>query len=172
MALLMVITSSCHFKTPGASLLSTPGNMSVRFSASSTTWFNRVEWAMVDYAFSTVLTPRLSRGNCSSEWHRICIFTVNEGNSGRGGYYQCQPGHAAGSHPRQTCSHGYVVFNTYYDWSRYGIGLACHEVGHGVGLSHRGADNRTSCMNGSRWVSTTLDNHDREEINNYYRSRV
>jgi hypothetical protein len=63
------------------------------------------------------------------------------------------------------CSLAYVRFNQAYSWDP--LGLACHELGHSVGLRHDTATN--TCMNPTissarRYLST----HDKDNLNYWY----
>lgn len=165
--LLVVVLSGANFgsNTRGTYLLPST-DMSIRATGISGAWYTAFEWSALDYAFTTDLRPRLSRGSCSSRYHRYCVFQVNAGNSGWAGQYHCQRPNA-GSHPNITCDHAYIRINTYYEDRVSRIALACHELGHGVGLRHRDGN---TCMNRASHpgISTTLGDHDRAHINNRY----
>ncbi len=45
-------------------------------------------------------------------------------------------------------------------------GLACHEIGHTLGLTHRDADN--GCMKTNAPQNTYLTDHDKAHLNTYY----
>ncbi|RSM41503.1 hypothetical protein DMB66_55865 [Actinoplanes sp. ATCC 53533] len=82
-----------------------------------------------------------------------------------------------GANPNRWCRGQDLNFNVYYWASDNGVydtpaqrrNVACHELGHTVGLRHR-TDTRASCMwsfasdNGG----TTYDNHDRGHVNGRY----
>jgi hypothetical protein len=82
-----------------------------------------------------------------------------------------------GSHPNRWCRGQDMIFNLWYYTHQNGFldtdaqrrNLACHELGHTVGLRHR-TDTRASCM----WTfagdggGTNLDNHDRAHVNATY----
>lgn len=90
----------------------------------------------------------------------------NYGNNGVYGWNACYPGGTSGSHPNQTCSNDWVRLNTYaYAQRPSNDALACHELGHAVGLRHTTA---TSCLNTTLPGSTVLTDHYRTHINGHY----
>lgn len=165
--LLVLALSGSNFgsNTRGTHLLPSP-DMSVRANAISSAWYTAFEWSTLDYAFTTDLRPRLSRGACNPEFHRYCVVQLNAGNSGWAATYQCQQPNP-GSHPNITCRHARIRINTFYQDVVTKIAVACHELGHGVGLQHRDG---STCMNrvNHSGTRTTLGDHDRAHINNHY----
>ena len=81
-----------------------------------------------------------------------------------------------GTDPSRWCRGQYLTFNSYYYWSYSGVydndaqrrNVACHELGHTLGLRHR--TTTASCMYtyAGAGAAATLDNHDRGHINGYY----
>jgi hypothetical protein len=61
------------------------------------------------------------------------------------------------------CNRGRIVINLYYGTATYGV--ACMEVGHGVGLDH--STNTGSCMHDPPSYAD-YDTHDKGHINGYY----
>lgn len=166
---MIVVLSACNFGSGGGVYLLPSRDMSIRASGISDSWYNGFEWSTLDYAFTTDLNPRLSRGSCSAEFHRFCAFQVNAGNSGWAGRYICR-GPVRGSHPNATCRHAHIQLNSYYENIVSKVAVACHELGHGVGLHHRGTNDGSTCMNAqiSRSTSGALGDHERQHINRHY----
>lgn len=78
-----------------------------------------------------------------------------------------------GSHPTMWCRGQFVRFNSYYNLGYYNTGierqqLACHELGHTVGLRHR--TSTASCMYtyAGGGADDILDGHDVAHINARY----
>lgn len=100
--------------------------------------------AAVDYTSASVYNPTdLSSSvvgnqtNCvDSLGHDVCAFDYTYGATGWLGIYDCI-GSFSGAHPDMRCSRGRVRFNlTYPDTAANAESLACHEMGHAVGLRH------------------------------------
>jgi predicted Zn-dependent protease len=65
-------------------------------------------------------------------------------------------------------SHVLRFDNSYFDstTTTNKRGLACHETGHSVGLTHRNTDSK--CMQDSGPYPDSLSNHDELELSNGY----
>jgi hypothetical protein len=82
-----------------------------------------------------------------------------------------------GTNPNRWCRGQRLKFNVYYWVSDSGVydtptqrqNVACHELGHSVGLRHR-TDTKLSCMwtFGGDNASARYDGHDRAHVDNYY----
>lgn len=91
------------------------------------------------------------------------------------GWVDCPPANTGtgGVGVHRWCRGQYMRFNANYETQlntqRARRALACHELGHTVGLRHTTADN--SCMTTiyhPRDMPTGLNNHDRDHINGHY----
>lgn len=101
-------------------------------------------------------------GNCNDPAYNACVFDSAYGNNNLAGWNACA-GTTSGSHPNQTCSLAYIRFNQTYTWSP--DALACHEIGHSVGLRH--STQAGSCMV-NPLSGSNLTSHDRAHINAAY----
>ncbi len=95
------------------------------------------------------------------------------------GWVQCPSNNTGtgGSHPNRWCRGQTLTLNSYLYWSDEGVfdtdaqrrNMACHEIGHTLGLRHR-SDTKASCM----WTyagdggAATLTGHDEAHINARY----
>ncbi len=106
-----------------------------------------------------------SPASCPDDNYDVCVFDSDYGDNGFNGWHQCA-GTTTGSHPNQVCSLGFVKINLFY--SPPPKRIACHELGHDVGLRH--TSNTASCMmtTADGGTSAQLAAHDRGHINNYY----
>ena len=86
------------------------------------------------------------------------------GNNGLRGWNACA-GTAVFAHPNQQCWLQWVRFNDIYT-SPAANALACHELGHSLGLRH--STDTASCMFTPGPTSTVLTNHDRAHLNAAY----
>lgn len=95
----------------------------------------------------------------------LCVFDANYGDNGLNGWNACA-GSTSGSHPNMVCSMAYVRINTYY--SPPAVRIACHEMGHSVGLRH--TSEAASCMKRSAdgGTSASLSAHDTGHLNGHY----
>ncbi len=103
--------------------------------------------------------------NLTPHFHDVCVFDSDYGNNGVNGWNQCA-GVTTGSHPNQVCSLQYVKINTRY--SPPATRVACHELGHSVGLRHTNAND--SCMKSSAdgGSASVLTSHDKSHLNARY----
>jgi hypothetical protein len=95
--------------------------------------------------------------------------TTSSPSTGIVGWVECKPGvTTSGSHPNQRCSYENLWFNTVYldttnGDSNYLAAIACHEMGHTVGLRH--SADTASCLQNPpiayQWYPTS---HDRGEL--------
>jgi hypothetical protein len=102
-------------------------------------------------------------GFCTDASNDACVFDSTYGANGFAGWNACV-GTTSGSHPTQTCSLDYVRLNQTYTWNV--ANLACHELGHSVGLRH--STESTSCMVTPLNGSTITTTHDRGHLNTQY----
>lgn len=169
LALVVIFVSGAHFGSKdGTGVYLLPDKkMEIRARNLTDSYYKAFQWAVLDYAFNTDLNTHLSRGKCHSQYHRICLFEGDYGNSGWAGNYECQRG-VRGAHPRKTCDFSYVRVNSYYRGDIKEIKVACHELGHAVGLRHRPSGDLSSCMKQGYPAKNTLDGHDRARINAHY----
>jgi hypothetical protein len=100
---------------------------------------------------------------CPYESYDVCAFDSDYGDNGLAGWNACW-GSTSGNHPNQVCSTQFVKFNLYYN-SLSPQALACHEIGHSVGLRH--SSQSSSCMK-SPPTSDWLTSHDRYHIQTSY----
>lgn len=99
---------------------------------------------------------------CSDAAYDACVFDENFGNNGFAAWNACA-GSATGSHPNMQCSLSWVRINLHYFVPL--TQLACHELGHAVGLRHN--SNTASCVNTAS-SSSTLSAHDEAHLTNEY----
>lgn len=111
----------------------------------------------------------------------VIASDADYGNNGLLGWVECPPDNTGelGTDPYRSCRgqrlryNAYYWFNaTYYDTQTNRRKIACHELGHTVGLRHWN-DYHTgtgSCMYNSPLTASTtgLSQHDRDHINAYY----
>ena len=115
-----------------------------------------------DYA-PTDLDPTVSvASSCPDASYDLSVFDSNYGDNGLNGWNQCA-GDTTGSHPNQVCSLGFVKINLFYDPPAAHI--ACHEMGHSIGLRHTTNDGSCLKQNGP---SSALTTHDESQINGHY----
>lgn len=102
---------------------------------------------------------------CTDSAHDVCAYDSFYGNNGLNGWNSCR-GSTSGSHPNQQCSLSIVRINKTYNPPAQRI--ACHELGHAVGLRH--ASNGWSCMKRSLdgGTSSWLSDHDRGHLADEY----
>lgn len=103
-----------------------------------------------------------------SSGYDLCVFDNNYGDNGVYGWNVCA-GFVNGTHPTQVCTMDWVRFNLFFPTNNnQKRTLACHEVGHSVGLRHPDdGTNTTSCMNYD-WSNLSLTGHDKSHINATY----
>jgi hypothetical protein len=174
-ALLLVFLAACNFgsiqvrgTTDAVSLL--PSNlMTVQAVSLSQYRYDSVAWTMAaDYA-PTRLSPALYRGSTCPGTVHICVYANNYNRPGVYGWTSCKAGTSSGRDPNRTCYYQVVRFNTSIS-GPHRVRVACHELGHTVGLRHTG-DN-SSCMFGSYSPgdggALALNRHDVDHLNGHY----
>lgn len=133
-------------------------------------WTNQVNDALAEEYNPTdlvVTSTVVSSCTGSSGWD-LCIFDDNYGDNNVYGWNSCA-GFVNGVDPNQTCTMSWVRMNLFYtttgDMKRV---LACHEIGHSVGLRHPDeGTNLTSCMHYD-FDNFHLSAHDKAHINGKY----
>lgn len=97
--------------------------------------------------------------------YEMCVYDSDYGDNGLNGWNSCV-GTTAGADPNQTCTQQYVRINLFF--SPPAQRIACHELGHGVGLRH--SDDQASCMKRSAegGNSNLLTAHDKGHLNAEY----
>ncbi len=103
--------------------------------------------------------------SCPDASYDLCVYDSNYGDNGYNGWNACA-GTASGAHPNQLCSLDWVKINQHY--SPPAKRIACHEMGHSIGLRHTGE--HASCMMRSAdgGTSEVLSGHDKGWINGKY----
>lgn len=104
--------------------------------------------------------------SCTEANSDLCVFDEPTlyGNNGLRGWNACA-GTAVFAHPNQQCWLQWVRINDFYT-SPAANALACHELGHSLGLRH--STDTASCMFTPGPTSTVLTNHDRAHLNAAY----
>lgn len=106
-----------------------------------------------------------SCGDNPDRAYDTCVYDENYGNNGLNGWNACA-GSTSGSHPNQTCSKQWVRINLAY--SPPANRIACHELGHSVGLQHWGEQGSCMKTTSAGGTSSVLHQHDRDAINQRY----
>ena len=101
--------------------------------------------------------------SCPDSSYDVCVYDANYGDNGLRGWNACA-GTTTGQHQAQVCSLAWVRFNTTYSSNK--TNLACHELGHSVGLRHE--SHAASCMQTPLSGTLTLNAHDKDQINFTY----
>lgn len=122
--------------------------------------YNDYDWT--DLGAWTENSPPCECGDGVSE--RICVFDYNYGDNGYLGWNTCAAGWS-GSHPNMKCRRDDVTFNDFYTPNSY-TALACHELGHAVGLRHNSST--LSCMFATDPTHNWLSSHDINHLNTKY----
>lgn len=133
--------------------------------ASLNTYFTPVTNSLLnDYNPTDLAVLQYTTTSCTQE---TCAMDSDYGNNGLFGWNACYPGATSGSHPNQTCSNDWVRYNTNGSLPALSANVvACHELGHAVGLRHTAAN---SCMRNNPLPSNPdLTDHDRGHINSRY----
>lgn len=104
--------------------------------------------------------------NCTEANSDLCVFDEEEiyGDNGARGWNACA-GTAVFAHPNQQCWLQWVRINDFYE-RPLADPIACHELGHSVGLRH--TSNSSSCMLGPTPTTSVLIQHDRDHLNAAY----
>jgi Dual-action HEIGH metallo-peptidase len=115
-----------------------------------------------DYNPTDLTAATVTPTTCSAaSGHDTCVYDSNYGDNGLNGWNACA-GTTNGSHPNQTCTVQWVRINQLYSPSANFI--ACHELGHSVGLRH--TTNASSCMLDGG--TSVLTSHDVAHVNAAY----
>jgi hypothetical protein len=149
-----LLVSGCNFgsgedPTPPASgvWLQSNSTYSVRLVAMTSTYSTGAKKALdEEYNPTHLNVNRVDRSEscqsaASDTYWDVCVFDNNYGDNGVNGWNDCV-GSTSGAHPNQTCEHQYTRINQYF--SPPAKRVACHELGHSVGLQHTG--NADSCL--------------------------
>lgn len=92
----------------------------------------------------------------------VAMYDQNDGDAGYYGYSQCVTFASS-----TVCSHWHVVFNQFYPTNvDKRKSIACHEVGHTVGLKDYNV--YSSCMHDDEFFPLTYSSHDISHINGKY----
>jgi hypothetical protein len=132
----------------------------------TTTYYNGVTNAITSQYSPTDLSVFLYTSiNCADVDYDLCVFDFDYGDNGMNGWNSCV-GVTTGSDPNKTCSLDWVRINQFF--SPPAQRIACHEMGHAVGLRH--TSDQGSCM--KRTVdggdSEVLTSHDKGHLNAHY----
>ncbi len=132
-------------------------------TAAYSTGVNDALWD--EYAPTDLTLTVSSPSSCSDDDYDLCVFDDNYGDNGVNGWNACA-GVTGGSHPNQVCSLDWVRINLFYGPPPKRI--ACHEIGHSVGLQH--TSDQASCMKstGDGGNSEVLTSHDKAHLNAAY----
>ena len=128
----------------------------------STGVFNAVE---DEYEPTDLTANPLTPSSCPDSGYDVCVYDADYGDNGLNGWNACA-GVTSGSHPDQQCSLSWVRINLEY--SPPAKRIACHELGHSLGLRH--TSTQASCMKRTAdgGNSSDLTAHDRSHINSNY----
>jgi hypothetical protein len=127
-----------------------------------------VQVVMDDYERSTVLTTV----KVQSSTLDVLVTDYPYGDNGLAGWAECLPGSpTSGSHPSRRCDRQKLRFNSDYPASFDTFddrrAVACHELGHTVGLRHTAL--QSSCMkNPPNGSAPFLSTHDINHINTHH----
>ena len=120
----------------------------------------------VDYDYASVPGFRpatWAASACSDAGFDVCVFDADFGDNGLAGWTACDSDFS-GSDPNVVCGLSFVRINLFFDPPE--IRVACHELGHTVGLRH--SSEQDSCMKSTGGDSIHLSAHDRNHIATEY----
>jgi hypothetical protein len=132
----------------------------------TTTYYNGVTAAIqTQYSPTDLFVLLYTTTYCSDPEHDLCVFDSDYGNNNLNGWNACA-GSIIGQHPTQKCSVDWVRINLRY--SPPAQRIACHEMGHAVGLRH--TSDQASCLKTTQagGASQVLTEHDKAHLNAQY----
>lgn len=162
--LLVAGISYANFGSTNGAWLTNNDNLWVGRRGLTTTYANGVKDALAN-SFEPIpgwSTTTEIASTCDDYRYDICVYDANYGNNGMNGWTECA-GSISGSHPSKQCSVVYVRINTYY--SPAAERIACHEIGHAVGLQHTSSS--SSCMK-TGGTASGLSTHDKQHLDDNY----
>ena len=112
-----------------------------------------------EYEPTDLTAYAVTTSSCPDSTYDVCVYDADYGDNGLYGWNACA-GSTSGTHPTQRCSLDWVRINLRF--SPPAKSIACHELGHSVGLRH--SLDQASCMSATGW-SSDLTAHDRAHIN-------
>lgn len=130
---------------------------------------NATLWSMANNYNPTDMTVQETTYGGTAD---VGVYDYTYGANGIWGWVHCPPNNTGvgGAHPNRWCRGQTLKYNLSYPGAfdtdferRY---MACHEMGHTVGLRHSG--NTASCMYANVATSNYLDAHDNSHINAQY----
>ena len=118
-----------------------------------------------EYEPTDLTANPLTPSSCPDSGYDVCVYDADYGDNGLNGWNACA-GVTSGSHPNQQCSVSWVRINLEY--SPPAKRIACHELGHSLGLRH--TSTQASCLKRTAdgGNSSDLTAHDRSHINSNY----
>lgn len=141
-------------------------NWSVTRIQLTTTYYNGVTNAITSqYSPTDLFVFLYTTSYCFDAEHDLCVFDSDYGDIGINGWNACA-GSLIDAHPIQKCSVDWVRINTHYGPPAQRI--ACHEMGHAVGLRH--TTDQGSCLKQTSegGTSEVLTLHDKAHLNGQY----
>jgi hypothetical protein len=110
----------------------------------TSTYSAGVDAALVDeYGPTDLYVLNQTSSTCSDASHDTCVYDNTYGDNGLNGWNSCAgSGQIVGAHPNQVCTLSWVRLNQ--SASPPAKRIACHELGHSVGLRH--TTSSTSCL--------------------------
>ena len=135
-----------------------------RMSLTSTNNTETINAVANDYSPTDINGFTHTPANCTEANSDLCVFDDFYGNNGLRGWNACA-GTAVFAHPNQQCWLQWVRYNETFSSPPANV-LACHELGHSLGLRH--TSDTASCMLTTGPTSTVLTNHDRAHLNAAY----
>jgi hypothetical protein len=123
---------------------------------------------LYDYTFASDLEANLfADSQCLSGTDDVCVYDFDYGDNGLNGWNACDSsGGTQGSDPNKVCNTQWVRINEYY--SPPATRIACHEIGHALGLRH--TSDSASCLKRTSdgGTSELITQHDANHLNATY----